>query len=190
MFLTRKSLSRRTLLKGAGAAITLPLLDAMVPAATALAATPAAPVPRMAFIYFPHGAVMDRWSPKETGTDYKISPILAPLDKYRAQMTIVSGLRNKGGESGDPHGIMAGTWLSCYGTKDRSADSDLGVTADPLAARHFGKDTPLPSLEISGEGGSTACGTGAVGCGFGGTTAFRTPFQSLPMENNPRKVFY
>jgi len=190
MFLTRKSLSRRAVLKGAGAAVTLPLLDAMVPAATVLAATPAAPMPRMAFIYFPHGAVMDRWSPKETGTDFKISPILAPLDKYRRQLTIVSGLRNKGGESGDPHGIMAGTWLSCYGTKDRNADSDLGVTADQLAARHFGKDTPLPSLEISGEGGSTACGTGAVGCGFGGSTAFRTPFQSLPMENNPRKVFY
>src|ERR1044071_1648273 len=132
MFLTRKSLSRRTLLKGAGAAITLPLLDAMVPAATALGATPAAPMPRMAFIYFPHGAVMDRWSPKETGTDYKISPILASLDKYRSQMTIVIALRNKGGKSHDPRCIMAGTWLSCFGTKDRNADNDLGVTADQL----------------------------------------------------------
>lgn len=190
MYLTRKALSRRTLLQGAGAALSLPLLDAMVPAGTALAATAAAPAPRMGFIYFPHGAVMDRWSPQETGTAFRITPILKPLEPYRAQMTIVSGLRNKGGESGDPHGIMAGTWLSCFGTKGREAGSDLGVSADQLAARQFGGDTPLPSLEIAGEGGATACGTGAVGCGFGGTTAFRTPLQPLPMENNPRKVFY
>jgi len=189
-FLTRRALSRRALLQGAGAAISLPLLDAMVPAGTALAATAAAPRPRMGFIYFPHGAVMNAWSPAETGTAFAMSPILKPLEPWRSQMTIVSGLRNKGGESGDPHGIMAGTWLSCYGTKDREAGSDLGVTADQLAAREFGKDTPLPSLEIAGEGGATACGTGAVGCGFGGTTAFRTPLQPLPMENNPRKVFY
>jgi hypothetical protein len=190
MYLTRKALSRRAVLQGVGAAITLPLLDAMVPAGTALAQTAAAPRPRMGFIYFPHGAVMNRWSPAETGKDFRISPILKPLDPYRSQMTIVSGLRNKGGESGDPHGIMAGTWLSCFGTKGRETGSDLGVSADQLAARHFGKDTPLSSLEIAGEGGATACGTGAVGCGFGGTTAFRTPFQPLPMENNPRKVFY
>jgi len=190
MYLTRKALSRRSVLKGVSAAITLPLLDAMVPAATVLAATAAVPRPRMGFIYFPHGAVMNSWSPNTTGTDFGISPILKSLDPYRSQMTVVSGLRNKGGESGDPHGIMAGTWLSCFGTQGRKADSELGVTADQFAARHFGTDTPLPSLEITGEGGATACGTGAVGCGFGGTTAFRTPFQPLPMEHNPRKVFY
>jgi Protein of unknown function (DUF1552) len=190
MYLTRKSLSRRTVLKGASAAITLPLLDAMIPAATALAQTAAAPRPRMGFIYFPHGAVMKSWSPEQTGTDFKISPILRSLEPYRSQMTVVSGLRNKGGESGDPHGIMAGTWLSCVGTQGRKGDSDLGVSADQFAARHLGADTPLSSLEITGEGGATACGTGAVGCGFGGTTAFRTPFQPLPMEHNPRKVFY
>lgn len=189
-FLTRKALSRRTLLKGVGAAISLPLLEAMVPAGAALAATAAAPRPRLGFVYFPHGAVMKAWSPVQAGRDFSGSPILAPLEPYRAQMTIVSGLRNKGGESGDPHGIMAGTWLSCHGTKNRAAGSDLGVSADQLAARHFGRDTPLASLEIAGEGGVTACGTGAVGCGFGGTTAFRTPLQPLPMENNPRKVFY
>ena len=190
MFLTKKHLSRRTVLRGLGVSVALPLLDAMVPAATALAATAARPAPRMGFIYFPHGAVMNAWSPAESGRDFRMSPILKPLETWRSQMTIVSGLRNKGGESGDPHGIMAGTWLSCYGTKNRESGNDLGVSADQLAARHFGKDTPLASLEIAGEGGATACGTGAVGCGFGGTTAFRTPLQPLPMENNPRKVFY
>jgi len=188
MFISRKHLSRRTVLRGMGVSLSLPLLDAMIPASTALAETAAKPTPRMGFVYFPHGAVMKAWSPAETGTGYTMSPILQPLEPFRSQMTIVSGLRNKGGESSDPHGIMAGTWLSCQGIKGR--DGDLGTTADQLAARAFAKDTPLPSLELTGEGGNATCGQGATGCGFGSTTAFRTPFQPLPMEDNPRKVFF
>jgi hypothetical protein len=188
MYITRKHLSRRTVLQGAGAAIALPLLDAMIPAATALADTAAKPMPRLGFVYFPHGAIMKSWSPETTGTDYKISPILQPLEPFRSQMTIVSGLRNKGGESSDPHGIMAGTWLSCYGVKNR--EGDMGTSADQLAAKHFGADTPLPSLELTGEGGGATCNQAGGGCGYGSTTAFRTPFQPLPMEDNPRKVFY
>ncbi len=188
MYITRKFLSRRAVLRGAGASLALPLLDAMIPAATALGATAAAPMPRMGFIYFPHGAIMKSWMPEQTGTGFTMSPILKPLEPYRAQLTIVSGLRNKGGESSDPHGIMAGTWLSCYGVKDRK--DDLGTTADQLAARQFGAGTPLPSLELSGEGGAATCAQNGGGCGFGSTTAFRTPFQPLPMEDNPRKVFF
>jgi hypothetical protein len=188
MFITKKHISRRTVLCGVGAAVSLPLLDAMIPAGTALAQTAAAPTPRMGFIYFPHGAIMKSWTPATTGTDYQMSEILKPLEPFRSQMTIVSGLRNKGGESSDPHGIMAGTWLSCFGIKNR--EGDRGTTADQIAARHLGKDTPLPSLELTGEGGAATCGQGATGCGFGSTTAFRTPFQPLPMEDNPRKVFY
>jgi Protein of unknown function (DUF1552) len=188
MYITRKHLSRRTVLQGAGAAIALPLLDAMIPAATALAETAAKPMPRLGFVYFPHGAIMKSWSPETTGTDYKMSPILTPLEPFRSQMTIVSGLRNKGGESSDPHGIMAGTWLSCHGVKNR--EGELGTSADQLAAKHFGADTPLPSLELTGEGGGATCNQAGGGCGYGSTTAFRTPFQPLPMEDNPRKVFY
>jgi hypothetical protein len=84
---------------------------------------------------------------------------------------------------------MAGTWLSCFGPAGREAGKDQGTTADQLAARALGQDTPLPSLELSGEGGGGPCGA-AGGCGFGSTVAFRTPFQPLPMEDNPRKVFF
>jgi len=188
MFITKKHLSRRTLLQGLGVSVSLPLLDAMIPAHTALAETAAKPAPRMGFVYFPHGAIMKSWTPQQTGADYTASPILKPLDPFRSHMTIVSGLRNKGGESSDPHGIMAGTWLSCFGVKGR--EGDKGVTADQMAARHFGQGTPLPSMELTGEGGNATCGQGNTGCGFGSTVAFRTPTQPLPMEDNPRKVFY
>ncbi len=189
MFNTRKFISRRTVLRGAGIALALPLLDAMIPASTALAQTAAKPKMRMGFVYFPHGAVQARWVPKQTGTDFEMSPILKPLTAYKPYMTVVSGLRNKGGESSDPHGIMAGTWLSCVLPKDHDG-TDRGVTADQIAARHIGQDTALPSLEVAGEGGGSACAAGVASCGFGGTVAFRTPSQPLPMETNPRKVFY
>src|SRR3712207_5476595 len=107
MFITRKHLSRRHVLRGAGAAIALPFLDAMVPAASAQTAAPL----RLGFVYVPHGAVAENWSPAATGTDFEMSMILDPLKEHRAQMTIVSGLRNKPGESSDPHAIKAGTWL-------------------------------------------------------------------------------
>ena len=190
MFITRKHLSRRTVLRGVGAAIALPLLDAMIPASTAIAQTAAAPKPKLGFVYFPHGAVMDRWKPAAVGTSFEFPQILKPLDPYKAYTSVVTGLRNKGGESSDPHGIIAGTWLSCVGPKDRDGTGERGVSADQLAARYIGQDTPLPSLELSGESsGGVTCAPG-VGCGFADTVAFRTPTQPLPMEHNPRKVFY
>ncbi len=178
MFLTKKHLSRRTVLKGAGVSIALPLLDAMIPAHTALANTAAAPKPRLGFVYFPHGAVMQFWTPTQTGKDFQFSPILKPLEPLRDYVTVVSGLRNKGGESSDPHGIIEMSWLSCVGPGGREATGDRGVTADQLAARHIGQDTPLPSLEICGEPGGYS------------SLSYRTPQQQLPMEGNPRKTFY
>jgi Protein of unknown function (DUF1552) len=190
MFITRKHLSRRTVLKGAGVALGLPLLDAMIPAGTALAATAAVAKPRLGFVYFPHGAVMDRWRPEAVGTAFEFPQILKPLEPYKPYTTVVTGLRNKEAESSDPHGIIAGTWLSCVGPKDRDGTGDRGITADQLAARGIGQETPLPSIELAGESaGGVACAPG-VGCGFASTVAFRTPTQPLPMENNPRKVFY
>jgi hypothetical protein len=178
MFLSKKHISRRTVLKGVGATIALPLLDAMNPAATALAATPAGTPPRrFAFIGFPHGAIMDKWSPAQTGTDFEMSPILEPLKAYRQHLTIVSGLRNKPGETPEPHAYIESTWLSCVKPWEHgAAGPDSGVTADQMVARHIGQDTRLPSLEV------TTSNQGA-------RLAWRTPTQPLPQESNPRAVF-
>src|SRR5262249_35913589 len=151
--LSRLHLSRRTVLKSAGATIALPLLDAMIPAATALAQTAAAPSPRLGFVYFPHGALQDEWQPKATGRAFEFPFILKPLAPHRDYVTVVSGLRNKGGESSSPHGIIEETWLSCVSPRKRDAKSGVGVTADQIAARHLGKETSLPSLELCGEPG-------------------------------------
>ena len=188
MFITKKHLSRRTVLQGVGVTLGLPLLDAMIPAATALAQTAAAPKPRMGFVYFPHGAVMQNWSPAKAGTDYEITPILKPLEPFRDQLTIVSGLRNKTGESPSPHAIIAGTWLSCHAPAVSQAPHG-GISCDQVAAAQIGQDTALPSLELAGEGGGGACDP-SFGCSYSGTVAFRTPTQPLPMEHNPRKIFY
>jgi hypothetical protein len=176
MFLTRKHLSRRTVLKGAGATFALPLLDAMIPAGTALAQTAAASAPRLGFIYFPHGALQDQWQPTRAGHNPDFPFILEPLESVREYVTVISGLRNKGGESNSPHGIIEETWLNCVSPRSRNAKTGVGVTADQIAARHLGKETPLPSLELCGEPG--------------GEISFRTPDQPLPMESNPRKTFF
>lgn len=179
MFITKKHLSRRSVLKGAGVAIALPLLDAMNPAGVAFGQTAAGKAPhRLAFVGFPHGAVQRHWQPAETGKDFAVPRILEPLAPYREHMTIVSGLRNKPAESPEPHAYIERTWLSCVSAKDAGViGPDAGVTADQFAARHIGQETRLPSLEL------TTSMRGAQ-------LAWRTPSQSLPQEVNPRSVFY
>lgn len=179
MFISKKHLSRRTVLRGAGACIALPLLDAMNPAATAWSQTAAGRAPhRLAFVGFPMGAVMRAWSPEQTGKGFQISPILQPLEKYREHLTVVSGLRNQPAESPEPHAYIERTWLSCVSAANAGvAGPDAGVTADQFAARHIGQETRLPSLELC-----TAL--------RGAQVAWRTPKQSLPQEGNPRAVFY
>ena len=178
MFIFKKHLPRRSVLKGAGAAVALPLLEAMAPAATAWADTAAGKAPkRFAFIGFPHGAIMDRWSPKETGTNYTMSPILQPLEPFRQHLTIVSGLRNKPAETPEPHAYIEQGWLTCVKPWDfGKAGPDSGVSCDQIAARYVGQETRLPSLELT-----TAQGSAKV--------AWRTPTQPLPQESNPRAVF-
>ncbi len=188
MFVTKKCLSRRTVLRGVGATIALPLLDAMIPAGTALAQTAAKPLPRLGFVYFPHGAVMSKWTPEAEGRDFDLPGILGPLEPFKSRLTVVSGLENKHAV-GPTHAITPGTWLSSVSPRV-SHDPYGGVTADQVAAKHIGQDTPLPSLEVSSEepvsGG--ACDRN-YGCSYGATISFRTPSTPLPMEFNPRKLF-
>src|SRR3569832_2161654 len=114
MFLTKKHVSRRTALQGIGAVVGLPLLESKIPAGTAMAQPAAGKTPkRFAVVGFPHGAIMDRWSPKEAGTNFTISPTLQPLEPFRKHMTIVSGLRNKPAETNEPHGYIEQGWLTC-----------------------------------------------------------------------------
>lgn len=147
MFISKKHLPRRTVLRGLGAAIGLPLLDAMIPAGTALAQTAAAPNPRLGFFYFPHGAIMDKWTPATTGKDFEVPKILTPLASYKKQMTIVSNLRNRAADGAGVHAINPGTWLSCSSpyTIDKS-DPNYGISADQIAAQHIGQSTPFSSI--------------------------------------------
>ena len=189
MFITRKHLSRRSVLRGVGVSMALPLLDAMVPAHTALSKTAAAAKARMAFVYFPHGAVMDKWTPTKDGADFDLPPILAPLKPFQQHLTVISGMENKSAIAAPVHAITPGTWLSCVEPRI-SHDPLGGVTIDQIAAKYISQNTPLPSLEIATEerGGEGSCDRN-YGCSYGKTVSFRTPTTPLPMEHNPRKLF-
>jgi len=191
MFITKKHLPRRTFLRGAGALVALPLLDAMIPASTALAKTAAAPLMRVGFVYFPHGAIMDQWTPAKdgAGSAWELSRILTPLKDFKKELTIISGLGNRPGESGAVHAIVPATWLSCTHPK-QGQEPSMAPTCDQLAAAKIGQETPLPSLEIATEsqGGGGSCDRD-YGCNYSGTVAFRTASTPLPMEYNPKKLF-
>ena len=190
MFITKKHLSRRTFLRGAGVTVGLPLLDAMIPAWTALAQTAASPKPHMGFMYLPHGAIMDQWTPAAEGRSFELTPILKPFAPFQKQLTIVSGLENKGAIAPPVHALSPGTWLSCL-TPPEGQEPHGGITVDQLAAAHLGQDTPLPSLEVATEGrggNGNACDRN-YGCSYGNTISFRTPTTPLPMEADPRKLF-
>ena len=190
MFITKKHLSRRTVLKGAGLGLSLPLLDAMVPASTAIGATAAAARPRLGFFYFPHGAVMENWQPATSGRDFDLKSIVEPLAPFRKQLTLVSNIGNKPGESRAVHALVPATWLSCVHPKE-GLEPSMAATVDQIAAQHIGQDTPWPSLEIAtaqGHGVGSACERG-YGCSYSGTLSFRNASTPLPVESNPRQLF-
>jgi hypothetical protein len=199
MFITKKHLSRRTVLRGAGVALALPLLDAMIPAATALAQTAAAPKLKAGFFYLPHGAIMnntpygvdwDYWTPKGQGADFALSPILSALEKYKGYVTSFSELENVA-SAGSVHTINPATWLSNVRPDSAVPGANMATTLDQIIARHISNDTPLPSLELAAETTvqAAACGGGAGGCYYSSTLSFQSPTTPLPMEYNPRKVF-
>src|SRR5436190_5023622 len=192
MFVTRKHLHRRTFLKAAGATVALPLLDAMIPARTLLAATAAKPSPRLGFVYLPHGAIMDKWTPAQEGANFEFSPILKPLEPFREHVDIVSGLGHRAADTSAVHSLSPTTWLSGVRPKPtQGVDAYAGITADQIAAMKIGQDTPLPSMEIATEDQSGLIGScdRDYGCIYMNTLSWRTPTTPMPMEINPRKVF-
>jgi hypothetical protein len=150
MFISKKHLPRRTFLRGMGVTLALPLLDAMLPAQTLLKKTAAAGSPRMGFVYVPHGAIMDRWTPSADGAGFEFSPILKPLEPFRDRLNVVSGLGNRAADSTAVHSLSPTTWLSGVRPKPtQGVDAYAGITADQIAAQHIGQDTPLPSIELA-----------------------------------------
>ena len=197
MFLTKKHLSRRTLLKGAGVSLALPLLDAMIPAATALSQTAAAPKMRMGFFYIPHGAIMgntahgpemDRWTPSGAGADFTLSPIMTALEPYKNYVTSFGNLENKA-MVGGVHSLAPATWLSGIRPDDNAAGASMAATLDQVVASQISQDTTLPSLELASETTSQVAACGGSGCYYSSTLSFRDANSPLPMEFNPRKVF-
>ena len=189
MFITKKHLSRRTFIRGAGVTLALPFLESMVPAQTPLKSTAAVPKTRLGCFYVPHGATMYKWTPATEGRNFEMSETLTPLEKYRKQLTVVSNLCHKsatGADAGAEHAGSAALFLS--GAPPQKNTVRVGTTIDQLAAAAIGQDTPLPSIELAIEDVSLSCGAG-YGCAYFNTVSWRTPTVPLPMENSPQVVF-
>lgn len=196
MIVTKKSLPRRTFLRGMGVTLALPLLDAMVPALCAQARTPARPVRRLGFIYIPNGTIQNMWVPASVGAGFELSPILSPLAPLRDQISVLSGLAHmeadsRGDGNGD-HARATAVWLTGVHAYDRDrtgvAGVQLATTVDQIAARELGRDTRLPSLELSLEK-PTQIGCDSEDCFFSNTISWRSATTPLPMEAHPRVVF-
>ena len=189
MFITKTSLSRRAVLRGMGASLALPFLDAMVPAATALARTSAAPTMRFGAVFIPMGERPGFWTPKTTGAGFELSPILKPLEGLRDSLVVVS---NCDRPSGGTHAVSTATWLTGSSPKRTEAEDFLaGISLDQVVAQKIGRDTVFPSIEISTEDQAGYIGACDVGysCAYMSTIAWKGPTTPLPMERNPRVVF-
>jgi hypothetical protein len=191
-YLRRIHLSRRTLLRGGGTALALPLLESMFPAATAWSQTAAVPKTRLSCIYIPHGAVMNRWTPTGEGTGFEFPQILKPLQPFRDRVNVISDFSlphayGTDASAGANHTRSSAVWLA--GAAPASGGrARLGITVDQAAAAAIGQETPLPSLELCIEDGGLSCGTG-LSCAYRNTISWQGPESPLPMENNPQLVF-
>ena len=188
MFLSSKSLPRRTLLRGLGATLALPFLDAMVPAFSLRGRAAARPVHRFQTFYVPNGMAMEHWLPKGEGEAFALSPILEPLQPYREQLLVLSGIKANWNyiHAGASGSFLTGTTRGGRNEIEIVAD----VSIDQLLARHFAAETQVPSLELSMDAPANAgaC-TGNLSCVYTHTLSWRSPTQPLPMEWNPRAVF-
>src|SRR6187551_688153 len=193
----KKHLSRRTFVRGMGVTLSLPLLDAMVPARTALAQTAAKPNVRLGLCFIPHGAVMNQWTPATTGA-LELSPILQPLAAHKDRVVVLSNLAHAmagpqgPGDNGGDHTRCPAVFLNgVHPKRTDGADIQAGITIDQMAAQKIGQDTLLPSLELATEDYSGLVGSCDVGfsCTYLNTISWSSPTTPMPMEINPRNVF-
>src|SRR6188768_2354089 len=197
MFITKKHISRRTVLRGAGAALSLPFLDAMVPAATALAQTAAAPKPRFVGLFVPHGAAPGYWVPEKEGALPAELPFnWKPLEPFVKQSVILSGLHSRSAEpppgvTGADHWVAAAFLCANKPKKTAGADVYAGTTIDQLIAQKIGRENLMPSMQLAVEdpgANSSNCGEG-YSCTYTNTISWASPTSPLPMELNPQVVF-
>jgi hypothetical protein len=194
MILTRKALSRRTVLRGLGTTVALPLLDAMVPALTAVQKTAAAPVRRLGVVYHPNGVIYENWLPKGTGRDFTLSPILEPLEPFKQQLIVITNLSSHQaealGDGGGDHSRASGTYLTGVHVKKSDSVVGNGMSMDQIAAKTFERETQLSSLQLTADDNSLvgACDVG-YSCAYSSTLSWLTPTLPLMAENNPRVVF-
>jgi hypothetical protein len=191
MIVTKMALPRRTFLRGLGASLALPLLDAMVPALTAASATAANPVRRLGFVYLPMGATPGKWSPAAAGTITELSPILDPLAPFLDHLTVISNLEHKNAYAAGNHATANCTFLSGVRAKfTDGSDYEMGITVDQIAAKRIGATTSLPSLELATDFNYVVgnCDNGYA-CVYMNTLSWSTPTTPLPTEADPRVVF-
>src|SRR5213594_3645636 len=196
MLITKKHIPRRTVLRGAGATLALPLLEAMLPAATALAQTAADPKPRFVGCFVPHGMAPGYWIPNKEGTDFQFPFIFKPLEPYRDQVTILSGLHSTSAEpppgaTGADHWVAAAFLCADKPKKTAGADVRAGTTIDQIIAHKIGQETLMPSMQLAVEdpgANSSNCGEG-YSCVYTNTISWSSPTDPLPMELNPQVVF-
>jgi hypothetical protein len=195
MYISKKHLSRRSLLRGAGVSIALPLLESMVPAQTALAQTAAAPKSRLGCIYIPHGATMDKWTPATDGKDFELSEILAPLESFRDHLCVISDLAHSpvapwtGEDTGGAENHVRAAAVFLSGAHPVKGDrAYVGPSVDQVAAAQIGQDTPMPSIELSIEPVGLNCDANFT-CAYRNTLSWKSATLPLPMENNPQVVF-
>ena len=190
MIIFKKALPRRTFLRGVGATLALPLLDAMIPAATALAQTPARPVPRLGFVFIPMGTDHARWMPPGGEVLDELSPILSPLQAVKEHITVITNLELQNSYPGTHDTSNSGFLSAAFAKHTESSDYHLGTTVDQVAARHIGQATRLPSLELSVDLNPLAgvCNNGYA-CVYQNNLSWSSPTTPLPSEAHPRLVF-